>query len=144
MPANINSPQQTVVSGYKEASKNFSWLEKNIETSFRAIPLKVSAPFHSTLMSPAQSKLRNILKSINFPKIRIPYIANIDAKIYETGTSPDQIKNELYRTKSREVFFGKSAFHKYLKILFVWRLGPGKTLMGLGRSINKNIKVISL
>ena len=109
MPANINSPQQTVVSGHREASERLvSWLEKNVEGSFRAIPLKVSAPFHSTLMKPAQEKLANHFETVIFSENKIPYIANIDAKIYGANTVPDQIKSNCINQVSGSVLWSES------------------------------------
>ncbi len=67
MPANFNEPGQTVISGHAEAcDRAVTWLKENYEGKQMAIPLKVSAPFHSSLMRPAEEKLASHLQSMDF------------------------------------------------------------------------------
>ena len=144
MPANINSPGQVVISGHKEATDKFcAWLESNFEGTFRAIPLKVSAPFHSSLMRPAQLKLAEHFKEVQFKENAVSYIANIDAKLYGKGTSPSKIKTNCIEQVSGSVLW-QECFSQVPEDSLCLEVGYGKTLMGLGRSINRKVKIITL
>ena len=139
--ANYNSPQQIVIAGYKE-SVNEVVARLKAEKK-RAILLPVSAPFHSSLMLPAAAKLEKFFDGITFDKNDIPYIANIDAKKYEAGTSANQIKKNLVEQVAGSVQWAQS-FSKLAEDEICFEVGPGKTLMGLGRSINRKIKITPL
>ena len=144
MPANYNAPTQVVVSGHANACDRFSnWLSENIEGPYRAVELKVSAPFHSSLMVPAATNLEKFIDGITFNKNEIAYIANIDAKKYEANTPADQIKKNLVNQVAGSVQWTQS-FLKLPEDETCFEVGPGKTLMGLGRSINRNIKITPL
>lgn len=144
MPANYNAPSQIVVSGHASACDKFSnWLSENIEESFRAVELQVSAPFHSSLMIPAASKLENFFSEIQFKINKIPYIANVDAELYEIGTSSEMIRQNLIEQVAGSVLWTQS-FNKLPEDQICFEVGPGKTLMGLGRSINRNVKITPL
>ena len=144
MPANYNAPTQIVVSGHAAACDRLSnWLSENIEGPYRAVELKVSAPFHSSLMVPAASNLEKFLSGITFNENETPYIANIDAKKYEPGTPANQIKKNLVDQVAGSVQWAQS-FSKLTEDEVCFEVGPGKTLMGLGRSINRNIKITPL
>ena len=96
MPANFNDPKQIVISGHAEAcDQAVKWLEENVKERFGAIPLQVSAPFHSALMKPAAEKMTAVLSDIKFEANTIPYIANIDAKKYNNGTDIELIRQNL-------------------------------------------------
>lgn len=141
MPANYNAPNQIVVSGHADACDRFSnWMNKNMESSFRVVPLKVSAPFHSSLMAPAAENLKKYLESVSLNENKIAYIANIDAKKYAPGTSPETIKGNLINQVEGSVLWTQS-FSQLDENQSCFEIGPGKTLMGLGRSINRNIKI---
>ena len=74
--ANFNEPTQTVISGQVEACKKvIAWLEENFDGRMRAIELKISAPFHSQLMKPAEKKLAEFLKTLTLKENTIHYIA---------------------------------------------------------------------
>ena len=141
MPANFNGPSQIVVSGHASAcDRLLDWLKENVDSPYRAVPLKVSAPFHSSLMLPASEKLKEHFKEVTFHKNQIPYIANIDAKKYEKNSSENSIKNNLVQQVSGSVLWSQS-FSSLSENITCYEVGPGKTLMGLGRSINRNIKI---
>ena len=143
-PANYNEPGQTVISGKAEAcEKAIKWAEENLETKFRAMELKVSAPFHSALMAPAAKNLAQSFSQFTFSSPKIPYIANIDAKEYDQHTSADVVKKNLIDQVCGSVLWSQSISRLSDDTLCV-EVGPGKVLAGLVKKINPNIKVISL
>jgi [acyl-carrier-protein] S-malonyltransferase len=144
MPANYNAPTQTVVSGHSAACDRLAeWLKENIDGPYRAVELKVSAPFHSSLMLPAAENLEQYLNEISFAENKIPYIANINGKLFKEGTSPEVIKNNLINQVAGSVLWTQS-FNCLTENERCLEVGPGKTLMGLGRSINRNIQITPL
>jgi [acyl-carrier-protein] S-malonyltransferase len=144
MPANFNEPNQTVISGTKEACERaVKWLEDNFEGRMRAMPLKVSAPFHSSLMKPATEKLARVFEEITFTPNKIPYIANVDAKKYIADTPADTIKQNLLNQVEGSVLWSQSIAQLADETICI-EVGPGRVLAGLVKKINPNIKVISL
>lgn len=144
MPANFNEPNQIVISGDADACEEaIKWLEENSADPFRSIELQVSAPFHSSLMKPAADKLKIELGNKPFRENRIPYIANINSKKYESGTEPSIIKENLFNQVAGSVLWYQS-FSQIPDDALCIEVGPGKVLKGLARKINRNIKVISL
>lgn len=142
MPANFNDPGQTVISGHADAcDKAVAWLKENYEGKQMAIPLKVSAPFHSSLMKPAEEKLSKHLDSIEFKSNTTPYIANIDAKEY--STSGETIKENLVKQVCGSVLWAQSIESLPEETIFI-EVGPGKVLTGLNKKINKNFKTYTL
>src|SRR5215475_13858521 len=83
-PANINSPDQIVISGSAKAVERAAELAKQ-RGAKRAVMLPVSAPFHCALMQPAQDRLARNLAVIEFSNPDVPVIANIDAEPKTTG-----------------------------------------------------------
>lgn len=143
-PANYNEPGQTVISGKAEAcEKAIKWAEENLETKFRAMELKVSAPFHSALMAPAAANLQQAFDQFTFNSPKIPYIANIDAKSYGTDTAPQVVQKNLIEQVCGSVLWSQSIAQLSDDTLCV-EVGPGKVLAGLVKKINPNIKVVSL
>lgn len=144
MPANFNEPNQIVISGELQACKRaVNWLEQNVEGRFRAIELKVSAPFHSSLMKPATDKLSQAFTRFTFSEPKVSYIANIDAKEYGAGTPVESIKENLLKQVCGSVLWTQS-IEKLPSSTLCLEVGPGKVQMGLVRKINRDIKVISL
>ena len=144
-PANFNEPDQTVISGEASAcEKVIEWITNSGKgTRFRALELNVSAPFHSMLMKPAEEKLAEAFVSFNFKTNTIPYVANIDAQKYESGTPAEIIKQNLLKQVCGSVEWCKS-IQKLPSSSLCIEVGPGKILAGLLRKINRDIKVISL
>jgi [acyl-carrier-protein] S-malonyltransferase len=144
MPANFNEPTQTVISGHAEAcDRAIKWLEENFEGRMRAMELNVSAPFHSSLMAPAESKLSNFFKEIEFNKNHIPYIANVDTTKYDSGTEVDMIKENLALQVCGSVLWSQSIETLSPETIFI-EVGPGKVLTGLNKKINKEMKTFNL
>lgn len=144
MPANFNDPSQIVISGESEAClRAVKWLSENFTEAHRAMELNVSAPFHSSLMKPAAEQLKAAFAKFKWHENKVPYIANIDAREYSTGTNPEVIINNLYHQAYGPVLWTQS-IEKLPSDTLCIEVGPGKVLMGLVRKINKDIKVVTL
>jgi [acyl-carrier-protein] S-malonyltransferase len=144
MPANFNEPTQTVISGHAEAcAKAIKWIEDHFDGRMRAMELNVSAPFHSSLMLPAEKKLSIFLKTIHFSQNTIPYIANKDAKNYPSGTDVDLIQKNLIEQVCGSVLWSQSIQTLKPETIFI-EVGPGKVLTGLNKKINKDMKTFNL
>lgn len=143
--ANYNSPVQHVISGEKQAVEKACLLCKEAGAR-KVISLKVSGPFHSSLLTIAGQKLAKVLKEVPFLASTIPYYTNVTAeKIFVTKEEGPKIKDLLSRQVYSSVLW-KQTIENMLKEgvdLFV-EVGPGKTLSGLLRQINKEAKVIGI
>jgi [acyl-carrier-protein] S-malonyltransferase len=140
-PANLNSPDQTVISGDADAVKRAVELASQAGAK-RATILPVSAPFHSALMMPAQEKLEHDLQKIHFDKLRVPLVTNVDADTIETG---EQARDALVRQVTAAVHWEES-----VRLLieegvntFV-EVGPGKVLTGLLRQIERSAATLNV
>lgn len=143
-PANFNDPGQVVISGTAQAcDKAVEWLTENAKSRFRATPLAVSAPFHSSLMAPATEKLAAHLKTIEFKSLNKAYVANVDAKIYPVGTTGDVVRENLVKQVEGSVLWTQSVKNLPNDSLCL-EIGPGRVLKGLLRKINPELQVISL
>lgn len=144
MPANFNEPGQTVISGHAEAcDRVVKWFEENYTEPYRCVELKVSAPFHSSLMKPAAEKLAAHFNTIEFKPTQTAYVANIDAKEYAADTPGEVVKENLIKQVDGSVRWTQSIQALPDDTICI-EVGPGRVLMGLIRKINRNIKVISL
>ena len=133
---NFNDPLQTVIAGSKAG------VEKACEAlkaagAKRALPLPVSAPFHSSLMKPAAERLRERLESMEFGEPRIPVINNIDVAL---EVDADRIRDALYRQA-----FGPVRWVECIQaiqargISSVVECGPGKVLAGMVKRIDAGL-----
>ena len=133
-PANINSPEQIVISGAKAAVERAAELAKS-RGAKRAIMLPVSAPFHCALMQPAQDRLAADLQNLTFQTSSAPVVANIDAKPRNGG---DASRDALIRQVTGAVRWVQCV-HELIAggaKMFV-EIGPGKVLCGLMRQIDR-------
>jgi [acyl-carrier-protein] S-malonyltransferase len=130
---NFNDPGQTVIAGSKAAvEKACEWVKAN--GAKRALPLPVSAPFHSSLMKPAAEKLRARLAEIELATPQISLINNIDVVVQTTA---DGIRDALYRQAFGPVRWVECVQAiKALGIANVVECGPGKVLAGLVKRID--------
>jgi [acyl-carrier-protein] S-malonyltransferase len=140
-PANLNSPEQTVISGHADAIKRAVELASQAGAK-RATILAVSAPFHSALMMPAQEKLAQDLKKVHFENLRVPLVTNVDADTIESG---EAAREALVRQVSTAVRWEES-----VRLLieegvntFV-EVGPGKVLSGLLRQIERSVATLNV
>lgn len=140
-PANLNSPDQTVISGHAGAVKRAVELASQTGAK-RAVMLAVSAPFHSALMLPMQEKFEKDLRSAEFSRLRMPLVTNVDADTIETG---DEAREALIRQVSMPVRWEES-----VRLLidegvntFV-EVGPGRVLTGLLRQIERSVAALNV
>lgn len=139
--ANYNCPGQIVISGETEAVKKAGEALKEAGAR-RVLPLKVSGPFHSPMLKPAGDKLFEVLSDVEVKDPVIPYVANTTAKFI---TSKDSVKELLGKQVSSSVCWEQS-IEKMIEDgadTFV-EIGPGKTLCGFMRKINRNVKAINI
>jgi [acyl-carrier-protein] S-malonyltransferase len=132
--ANVNSPDQIVISGTAAAVQRAADLAKE-RGAKRAIMLQVSAPFHCALMQPAQDNLANDLKKLTFHDTRVPVAKNIDGALTRSGA---ESREALIRQVTGAVQWVKcmQALAAAGAATFV-EVGPGKVLCGLMRSIDR-------
>jgi [acyl-carrier-protein] S-malonyltransferase len=128
--ANINSPGQIVIAGSAAAVERAIPLLKE-RGAKRAVPLKVSAPFHCALMLPAQERLAADLDSVEFKDLGVPLVTNADAAVIRTGA---EARAALVRQVSSTVRWRESVelLAREGVETFV-EIGPGKVLTGLVR-----------
>src|SRR5579885_3292306 len=140
-PANLNSPEQTVISGHAGAVKRAVEIASQLGAK-RAVILPVSAPFHSALMQPAEERLAADLKKTQFSNLRVPLVTNVDADTIHTG---DEAREALIRQVSMPVRWEES-----VRLLidegvntFV-EVGPGRVLTGLLRQIERSVAALNV
>lgn len=138
---NFNDPAQTVIAGSKAAvEKACEVLKAN--GAKRALPLPVSAPFHSSLMRPAADRLREKLKSVDFLPPKIALINNIDVAVEVDG---DRIRDALYRQAFGPVRWVECVQAiKARGLATVVECGPGKVLAGLVKRIDPEMNGLAL
>lgn len=139
-PANYNSPGQVVISGTKQSIQEAeSRIKNDLEfKGAKAIPLDVSAPFHCSLMKPAQNEMAPLLKSTKFKKPTHPIINNVEAKI---SFNENNFADDLIKQITSPVRWTQSMQKcEELEITHLIEIGPGKVLSGLIKRINRNIQ----
>ena len=134
-PANINSAEQIVISGHAAAVERATKLASE-RGAKRAIMLPVSAPFHCSLMKPAQGRLAGDLQSLPFKKPALPIVCNVDATVIEDGT---RARDALIRQVTGEVKWDQSVRLLIARGIQAFvEVGPGKVLCGLMRQIDRS------
>jgi [acyl-carrier-protein] S-malonyltransferase len=140
-PANLNSPDQTVISGSAGAVKRAVEIASQLGAK-RAVMLAVSAPFHCALMMPAQEKLEKDLRETQFAGLEMPLVTNVDADTIATG---DEAREALTRQVTMPVRWEES-----MRLLidegvttFV-EVGPGRVLVGLLRQIERSVGALNV
>lgn len=135
-PANLNSPEQTVISGHATAVKRAVELASQGGAK-RAVVLAVSAPFHCALMMPAQQRLEADLRKLEFTPLRVPLVTNVDAEIITGG---EEARGSLIRQVSLPVRWEESmrelmdaGVNTFIEV------GPGRVLTGLLRQIDRSV-----
>jgi [acyl-carrier-protein] S-malonyltransferase len=138
---NFNDPAQTVIAGSKAAVDKACEVLK-AHGAKRALPLPVSAPFHSSLMKPAAERLKARLASTQLSAPRIPVVNNIEVKV---ESEPDRIRGALY-----EQAFGPVRWVECVQaikargVATIVECGPGKVLTGLCKRIDAELTGLAL
>ena len=140
-PANINSPDQIVISGHASAIERAVKLAQE-RGAKRAIVLPVSAPFHCSLMKPAQERLAKDLEALNFSAPQIPVVCNVYAKpVEEAGSAREalvrQVTGSVKWSESMQWLIGRG-IERFVEV------GPGKVLCGLMRQIDRSKKCLNV
>jgi [acyl-carrier-protein] S-malonyltransferase len=134
-PANINSAEQIVISGHKNAVERAAKLASD-RGAKRAVLLPVSAPFHCSLMKPAQDRLEADLQSLQFQNPAVPVACNVDAELINDA---ERSRDALVRQVTGAVKWEQS-----MRLLIASgvqafiEVGPGKVLCGLMRQIDRS------
>lgn len=139
--ANYNCPEQSVISGMLDAVSEAAERLKEAGAR-RVIPLNVSGPFHSCLLSEAGEKLGQFLEHVKVSDPVIPYVANVTAGYV---TSKDEVKPLLVRQVSSSVRWQQSVeamiaggVDRFVEI------GPGKTLTGFVKKISRDVAIVNI
>jgi [acyl-carrier-protein] S-malonyltransferase len=134
-PANFNTPTQIVIAGHKEAVER-AVEECKTRGAKRAMMLKVSAPFHSALMMPAQERMTALLVQTTFNNLAFPITNNVDAAVVTSG---DAARDALVRQISAPVRWTDSVAKLFAEGVETFiEVGPGKVLSGLVKAIAKD------
>jgi [acyl-carrier-protein] S-malonyltransferase len=137
--ANLNSPEQVVISGAVAAVEKAGELAKEAGAK-KVVMLAVSAPFHCALMQPAQDRLTEDLRQLTFSAAAVPVVTNVDAVL---TTDAEQLLDALIRQVTGSVRWVES-----MRLLIDQKpthfveVGPGKVLSGLMRQIDRSQTVL--
>jgi [acyl-carrier-protein] S-malonyltransferase len=139
--ANDNAPGQIVISGDREAVERAMELARE-KGAKRALPLPVSAPFHSSLMAPAADAMREALAAVDIRPPAVPLVANVLAT---PVTDPQEIRQRLVEQVTCMVRWTDSI--RWLAgtgVTHVLELGAGKVLSGLAKRIDPQLTAVSI
>ena len=140
-PANLNSLEQIVIAGHLVAVEEVSQLA--IEAGAKkAVMLPVSAPFHCSLMKPAEIKLQKELEKVEFKDHQFPVVCNVDAKPVQKGSLACDALVRQICSPVRWIETMQFLVDKGINVVI--ELGTGKVLSGLMRRFNKDIKCFQI
>ncbi len=140
-PANLNSADQIVISGHRQAVERAAELART-QGARRVVTLPVSAPFHCELMQPAEERLSRVIEGISFQNLRVPLVNNFEAREVKHVR---EVREGLIRQVSSPVLWSES-IERLVETgvsTFV-EVGPGKVLQGLIRRIAPSVETISI
>ncbi|MGO4305408.1 MULTISPECIES: ACP S-malonyltransferase [unclassified Cupriavidus] len=133
---NFNAPSQVVIAGHKAAVERACEIAK-AKGAKRALPLPVSAPFHSSLLKPASDRLKERMAGLVFSAPAIPLVNNVDVAI---ANDPAQIKDALVRQAAAPVRWVEGVQKMAAEgVTHVIECGPGKVLAGMTKRIDGNL-----
>ena len=139
--ANYNCPGQIVITGKKEAVEQAAEKLKEAGAK-RVLPLNVSGPFHSRMLEKAGKELAKVLENVEILPLKIPYVTNVTAQYVEDSL---QTKELLAKQISSSVRWQQSVENMIAQGVDTFvEIGPGKTLAGFMRKIDKNVKVYNI
>lgn len=139
--ANYNCPGQIVITG-EEAAVSAAAQKLTEAGAKRCVPLKVSGPFHSKMLTGAGEKLGEALKDVEIRDIQVPYIANVTA---DYVTDKGQVKELLTKQVSSSVRWQQTVERMIADGVDTFiEIGPGKTLSGFMRKIDRNVKTLNI
>lgn len=137
-PANFNCPGQIVIGGENKAVEEAARLAKE-KGAIKTIELAVSAPFHTSMLKPAADKLKIELDNIMLGELKTPVISNVNASFVRQSSD---VKDLLYNQVMSSVLWEQSIRNMIESgITNFIEIGPGKTLSGFVRKIDRSLKV---
>lgn len=140
-PANLNSPNQTVIAGHRPAVERAVELAK-AKGAKRAVMLAVSAPFHCELMKPVAQKLETVFNEIVFADLKVPLVTNVDAELTTSGAGA---RDSLLRQVASPVRWSASITRLITEgVTSFVEVGPGKVLSGLVRQMNRQCQMLNV
>jgi [acyl-carrier-protein] S-malonyltransferase len=140
-PANINSPNQVVIAGDTNAVDRACELLKE-RGAKRAIRLNVSAPFHCSLMMPAQERLASDLSELEYSSFEFPIVHNVDADV---NSDEERVADALTRQVSSPVKWLQSVQKLAAEGVTTFvEVGPGKVLSGLVKQIERDVRILNV
>jgi [acyl-carrier-protein] S-malonyltransferase len=140
-PANINSPHQVVIAGDSDAVDRACELLKE-RGAKRAIKLNVSAPFHCSLMMPAQEKLAADLSELKYSSFEFPIVHNVDGDV---NSDEARVADALTRQVSSPVRWLQSVQKMIAEDVTTFvEVGPGKVLSGLVKQIDRDVRILNV
>ena len=135
--ANYNCPGQIVITGEQAAVEKASEALKEAGAK-KVVPLKVSGPFHSKMLIPAGEKLGAVIDEVTVNDIKVPYVSNVTAQLV---TDKSNVKDLLVKQISASVRWQQTIELMIAQGVDTFvEIGPGKTLMGFMRKIDKEMK----
>lgn len=139
--ANYNCPGQIVITGWKESVDQAGAPLKEAGAK-RVLPLNVSGPFHSPMLNEAGKKLGEVLDKIELHTLNLPYVTNVTAD-YVNDIS--EVKELLTKQVTSSVRWQQSVENMIKDGVDVFvEVGPGKTLAGFMKKINRDVKVYNV
>lgn len=139
--ANYNCPGQIVITGWKESVEKAAEALKEAGAK-RAVLLNVSGPFHSPMLTEAGQELAEVLETVETSKLQIPYVTNVTA---EYVTDIKETKELLAKQVASSVKWQQSVENMIADGVDTFvEIGPGKTLAGFMRKINRDVKVYNV
>ena len=139
--ANLNSPEQTVISGTAAAVRRAVEVASQTGAK-RAVVLPVSAPFHCAMMKPAEIQLEKDLRATRFAALRFPLITNVDA---EAITKGEEAREALIRQVCQPVRWEEGIREIIAQGVRAFvEVGPGRVLSGLLRQIDRSVRCFNV
>ena len=139
--ANYNCPGQIVITGWKESVEKASEVLKEAGAK-RVLPLNVSGPFHSPMLTEAGEELGKVLENVEVSPLMIPYVTNVTAG-YVTDIT--ETKALLAKQVASSVRWQQSVENMIADGVDIFvEIGPGKTLAGFMRKISRDVKVYNV
>ena len=139
--ANYNCPGQIVITGWKESVEKASEALKEAGAK-RVLPLNVSGPFHSPMLKEAGEELGKVLENVKVTPLEIPYVTNVTAEYVK---DIEDTKALLAKQVASSVRWQQSVENMIAQGVDTFvEIGPGKTLAGFMRKINRDVKVYNV
>ena len=140
-PANVNAPDQVVVAGHSQAVGRAGDIARE-RGAKRVLPLPVSAPFHCSLMKPAEIRLAEAIRQVPFCDLSVPLVNNVEAQVVSESKA---VQEGLVKQVSSVVLWSDCVKRLVASGVSTFvEVGPGRVLTGLIRRIAPTVEAISI